>query len=196
MNLNSARQAWHDCAYNPSRGGISGLEERCLLGTSIQATDWGVTAGHAAHSTLAGWIQSAIARLHPQLRVFGDFMYGALQDDSVREAAENVVYGYTLSRSPRMTTVKRVKLEFMVKGVAHRYRYMHQGGQSANPDPLSKPETFRAWLFEHYGLRLQSSAWARDWEPLVQICFECCEDLDRRALVPVAAVMYRMKSAA
>lgn len=73
---------------------------------------------------------------------------------------------------------------------------MHQGWQSANLDPLSKPETFRAWLFERYSLRLQSTAWTRDWEPIIQICFECCEDLDRLALGPVAAVIYRMKSAA
>jgi len=196
MNLNSARQAWHDSSYNRSRSGLVGLEERCQLGTAIQTTDWGVTARHAEHSTLAGWIQSAIAKLHPQVRVFGEFMYASDRHDDIREAAEEVIYGLTLSKTPRMTAAKKDKALYVVKGVMHRYQYMHQGGQSANPDPLSKPEIFRAWLFDHYGVRLNSVQWTREWEGLIQLCFECCEDVDRMALSPVAAVIYQMRSAA
>lgn len=196
MKLNSARQAWHDCTHNPSRGGLSGLEQRSLLGTAVQTTDRGVTADHAMHSTLAGWVQSAIARLHPQVQVFGEFMYGAGNDADIREAAEEVVFGLVLSKSPRMTAAKREKLEWVVKGVMRRYRYMHQGGQSANPDPLAKPEAFRAWLLDVYGARLESTNWERDWGGPVVLAFECCEDLDKKALSPVAAVIYQMKSAA
>lgn len=196
MKLNSARQAWHDCTHSPSRGGLSGLEQRSLLGTAVQTTDRGITADHAMHSTLAGWVQSAIASLHPQVRVFGEFMYAAGADADIREAAEEVVFGLVVSKSPRMTAAKREKLEWVVKGVVRRYRYMHQGGQSANADPLAKPEAFRAWLWAQYGVRLESCAWARDWEPAVQRAFECCEDIDRMALSPVAAVLYRMKEAA
>lgn len=196
MKLNSARQAWHDCTHNPSRGGLSGLEQRSLLGTAVQTTDRGITADHAMHSTLAGWVQSAISRLHPQVRVFGEFMYGAGNDADIREAAEEVVFGLVVSKSPRMTAAKREKLEWVVKGVMLRYRYMHQGGQSANADPLAKPEAFRAWLWEEYGVRLESCAWARDWEPFVQRIFECCEDIDRMALSPIGAVLYQMREAA
>ncbi|WP_372438737.1 hypothetical protein, partial [Pandoraea sputorum] len=70
------------------------------------------------------------------------------------------------------------------------------GGQSANPDPLSKPEVFRAWLFDHHGVRLASENWERDWQAFVKIAFECCEDVDRMALGPVAAAIYRMKNQA
>ena len=167
-----------------------------MLGTSIQTTDRGVTACHAEHSTLAGWIQSAIAKLHPQLRVFGDFMYAAARNDDVREAAQEMIYAMTLARAPRMTAAKKDKALYVVKGVMHRYQYMHQGGQSANPDPLNKPEVFRAWLYDRYGVRLDSTQWAREWEGLIQLCFECCEDLDRLALSPVAAAIYRLRAVA
>ncbi|WP_263264049.1 hypothetical protein [Pseudomonas sp. RIT-PI-S] len=196
MKLNSARQAWHDCAYNPSRGGLSGLAERSVLGTAVQTTDRGVTADHAMHNTLAGWVQSAIAKLHPQVQVFGEFMYGARSCDDIREAAEEVIFRMVQAKSPRMTAAKREKLEWVVKGVMRRYRYMHQGGQSANADPLAKPEAFRAWLWEEFGVQLESTNWDRDWGSAVTLIFECCEDLDRLALSPVAAVIYKMKSAA
>lgn len=193
MKINSARQAWHDCKYNPAPGQNSDVVQ---LGVVVQNTERGPTANHAVHGALAGHIQSAIARLHPQIRVFGDFMYAAEQSDDIREAAEEVVFLMVQSRSPRMTAAKREKLEFVVKGVMRRYQHMHQGGQSSNEDPLANAEKFRAWMLQVYGVRLESCAWARDWEPSIQRVFECCEDLDRMALSPVAAVIYQMKEAA
>ena len=193
MKINSARQAWHDCKYNPAPGQTSDVVQ---LGVVVQNTERGPTANHAVHGALAGHIQSAIARLHPQIRVFGDFMYAADRNDDIREAAEDVVFRIVVSKSPRMTAAKREKLEFVVKGVMRRYQYMHQGGQSANEDPFANPEKFRAWVWQFYGVRLESCAWARDWEPCIQRVFECCEDLDRMALSPVAAVIYQMKEAA
>ena len=193
MKIHSARQAWHDCNYNPAPGQSSDVVE---LGVVVQSTERGPTANHAIHGALAGHIQSAIARLHPQVRVFGDYMYAADQDDDVREAAEEVVFLMVQSRSARMTAAKREKLEFVVKGVMRRYRHMHQGGQSSNEDPLSNAEKFRAWLWQVFEVRLESCAWAREWEPSIQRVFECCEDLDRMALSPIAAIIYQMKEAA
>lgn len=193
MKINSARQAWHDCTYNPAPGQSSDVVQ---LGVVVQTTERGPTANHAVHSALAGHIQSAIARLHPQVRVFGEYMYAANRDDDIREAAEEVVFGMVVSKSKRMTAAKREKLEYVVKGVMRRYRYMHQGGQSANDDPLIKPEGFRSWLMAEYGVRLESCNWDRDWECFVRLTFDCCEDLDRMALSPVAAAIYQMKEAA
>jgi hypothetical protein len=193
MNINSARQAWHDCTYNPAPGQTSDVVQ---LGVVVQASERGPTANHAMHSALAGHIQSAIARLHPQVRLFGEFMYASNRDDDIREAAEDLVFGMVVSKSKRMTAAKREKLEYVVKGVMRRYRYMHQGGQSANEDPMIKPEKFRAWLLAEYGVRLESFNWDRDWESVVRLTFDCCEDLDRMALGPIGAVIYRMKDAA
>lgn len=193
MNINSARQAWHDCTYNPAPGQTSDV---VLLGVVVQATERGPTASHAMHSALAGHIQSAIAKLHPQVRAFGEYMYAAERDDDIREAAESLVFAMVVSKSKRMTAVKREKLEYVIKGVMRRYRYMHQGGQSANEDPMIKPEKFRSWLLAEYGLRLESFNWERDWEGVIRLIFDCCEDLDRMALSPIGAVIYRMKEAA
>lgn len=149
MQLNSARQAWHDCLYTAWDSQGAFIEQLGLLGAMVQTTDKQRSASHAVHQALAGRVQSAIGKLHSQVRSFGNFMYNPRLDDDTRETAEEVIFSLVQSKSPRMTAAKREKLEYVVKGVMTRYRYMHQGGQSANDDPLASPEGFRAWLDAH-----------------------------------------------
>lgn len=196
MKLNSARQAWHDCLYTAWDSQGSFIEQLGLLGAMVQTTAKQRSASHAVHQALAGRVQSAIGKLHSQVSAFGNFMYSPRLDDDTRETAEEVIFSLVQSKSPRMTAAKREKLEYVVKGVMTRYRYMHQGGQSANDDPLASPEGFRVWMDAHYGVRLESANWERDWGSFVRLAFDCCEDVDRMALGPVAAVIYEMKSAA
>ncbi|MGP0016866.1 hypothetical protein [Pseudomonas sp.] len=193
MKIKSARQAWHDCNYNPAPGQTS---DAAQLGVVVQKTERGPTADHAVHGALAGQIQSAIARLHYQLRAFGNAMYSAEPSDDDREEAEQAVFNLACSRVERMTASKRDRASYVAKGVFRRYRHMHQGGQSSNADPLIKPEVFRAWMKAEYGIKLQSAAWGRDWEPFVQLCFDACYDIDARALSPIGGVIYKMKEAA
>lgn len=196
MNLNSARQAWHDCLYTAWDSQGVFIEQLGQLGAMVQTTERQRHAGHAVHQALAGRVQSAIGTLPAHLQAFGSFMYAPRLDDDTKETAEERVFIMVQQRSPRMTAAKREKLEYVVKGVMARYRYMHQGGQSANDDPLATPEGFRAWMDAHYGVRLESSNWDRDWGGVVVLAFECCEDLDKEALSPVAAAIYEMKRAA
>ncbi|KWV85320.1 MULTISPECIES: hypothetical protein [Pseudomonas] len=193
MKINSARQAWHDCKYNPAPGQSSDAAE---LGVVVQSSERGPTANNAVHGALAGHIQSAIARLHYQLRAFGNAMYAAEPTDDDREEAEDAVFHLACSRVERMTSSKRERAAYVAKGVFRRYRYMHQGGQSSNPDPLIKPEIFRTWVEGEYGIKLPSAAWGRDWEPFVQLCFDACYDIDAKALSPIGGIIYKMKEAA
>lgn len=196
MQLNSARQAWHDCLHTPWDSQGVYIEQLGLLGTMIQTTEKQRKASHAVHQALAGGVQAAICKLPGRIKAFGHFMYAPRLDADTQEDAEEAVFIMVQQRSPRMTAAKREKLEYVVKGVMARYRYMHQGGQSANDDPLGAPESFRGWLHAHYGVKLASSAWARDWGSFIALAFECCEDVDKMALSPVAAVIYQMKEAA
>lgn len=196
MQLNSARQAWHDCYHVAWDSQGSFIEQLGLLGAMVQTTEKQRKANHAVHQALAGGVQSAISKLPGRIKAFGNFMYSPRLDADTQEDAEEAVFVMVQQRSPRMTAAKREKLEYVVKGVMARYRYMHQGGQSANDDPLASPEGFRAWLDAHYGVRLESSNWDRDWGGFVSLVFECCEDLDKEALSPVAAAIYEMRRAA
>lgn len=196
MQLNSARQAWHDCLYTAWDSQGSFIEQLGLLGAMVQTTDKQRSASHAVHQALAGGVQAAIFKLPSGLRAFGNFMYAPQSGDNEREVAEECVFSLAVARSSRMTAAKRERCEHVAKGVMFRYRRMHQGGQSSAQDPFASPEWFKRWIDEVYGVTLPSCAWARDWEPFVQICFEVCEDIDKRALSSVAAAIYEMKEAA
>lgn len=196
MQLNSARQAWHDCFYTAWDSQGSFIENLGMLGTIIQTTEKQRKASHAVHQALAGGVQAAIFKLPGSLRAFGNFMYAPSCSDDEREVAEEVIFGMAMARSGRMTAAKRERCEYVAKGVMFRYRRMHQGGQSSAQDPFASPEWFKRWIDEEYGVSLPACAWTRDWEPFVQICFEVCEDIDKRSLSPVAATIYEMKKAA
>ncbi|MCX2694305.1 hypothetical protein OO256_25490 [Pseudomonas sp. DCB_CB] len=196
MQLKSARQAWHDCLYTAWDSQGSFIEQLGLLGAMVQTTEKQRMASHAVHQALAGGVQSAIGQLASSIKAFGNFMYAPRLDADTQEDAEEAVFVMVQQRSPRMTAAKREKLEYVVKGVMARYRYMHQGGQSANPDPLESPEGFRAWMVAHYDVKLESTNWERDWAGFVRLAFECCEDLDKAALSPVAAAINEMRRAA
>lgn len=193
MKLLSARQAWHDCTYQHTR---CPLEPSRQLGDHVQARGRIVTANAAVHGAISGWIQSAIARLPAQFRVFGNFMYAPRTDArhaaDVSEAAEHVILQSVMCGFNRMTTAKQNKLEYVVKGVMRRYRHMHQGGQSANPDPLPNAERFRGWLLAEYGVKLESRNWTRDWVPAERLIFAACDEFDRRALGPIQEVINRI----
>lgn len=196
MQLNSARQSWHDCLYVPWDSQGVFIEQLGLLGAMVQTTEKQRKASHAVHQALAGGVQAAIFKLPASLRAFGNFMYAPGCTDDEREVAEEVVFGLAMAKSGRMTAAKRERCEYVAKGVMFRYRRMHQGGQSSAQDPFASAEWFKRWIDETYGVALPSCAWARDWQPFVQICFEVCEDIDKRALSPVAAAIYEMKEAA
>ena len=196
MQLNSARQAWHDCLHTPWDSQGVFIEQLGLLGTMVQTTEKQRKASHAVHQALAGGVQAAISRLTAHVKAFGNFMYSPRLDADTQETAEESIFIMVMQRSPRMTAAKREKLEYVVEGVMARYRYMHQGGQSANEDPLASPEGFRAWMDAHYGIALESRNWDRDWGEVIRLAFDCCEDLDKEALSPVAGAIYEMRRAA
>lgn len=194
MKLNSARLAWHDCYYSPGDSLAAFAIERARLGGAVQLSEFDGRTSRAVHQAIAGRIQQAINTLPRYVAAFGHWMYNPLAEDDHREMAEAVVFVRAYDRVERMTRKKWEKARYVAMGVLYRYRRMHQGGQSANIDPLGKPEMFRDWLEAMYGVRIRSEAWSREWAGFVGFCFEACDDLDREALAPVSAVIRVMNS--
>lgn len=194
MKLNSARHAWHDCYYSPGDSLAAFVMERARLGMAVQLSEFDGRTARAVHQAIAGRIQQAINTLPGYVAAFGHWMYNPLADDDHREMAEAAVFVRAYSNAPRMTKFKMERARYVAMGVLYRYRRMHQGGQSANDDPLVKPEQFRDWVDAVYGIKLASEAWTRDWAGFVELCFEACDDLDREALAPVSTVIRVMNS--
>lgn len=196
MRLNSARQAWHDAHYQPWDSVMAHAMELAKLGNAVQKTERNGATARAAHQAIAGRVQGAIHSLPGYVAAFGHHLYNPLATNDQRETAEAAVAVYAYDRHGRMTAKKAERAKYVAAGVLHRYRRMNQGGQGAMPDHLVAPEAFRAWLDDEYGVRLASESWDREWGGFIRLCFDVCNDIDRRALGPVAAVIEQMKDAA
>jgi len=196
MQLNSARQAWHDCLYTAWDSQGAFIENLGLLGAMVQTTQKQRKASHAVHQALAGGVQAAIGTLSEPLRVFGSWMYSPVENHDDREQAEELVFMAAYQAGPKMYAKKFEKARTVAAGVLHRYRRLHQGGQSEGIDPCPTPELFRAWLLAIHGLELSSEQWGREWEGFIDACFAACNDLDKQALVPVSRAITIMRDAA
>lgn len=196
MQLSSARKAWHDALYIPrdSQGAV--MQEMGLLGRMIQKTDKQSKAGRQVHQAVAAHIQRAIDTLPAHLKAFGNHMYSPMATADDAEEAHEAMFRVAYAAGPRMYAKKFEKARMVALGVLHRYRRIHQGGQSEGIDPCPTPEGFRAWLLHMLGLELDSRNWDREWQDFVEACFNACNDLDKAALVPVSSVIKIMKTAA
>lgn len=196
INLNSARLAWHDALYTPWDSQGAHIEQIGLLGCSVQKTEKSVNSRHAMHQSISARIQHAIDTLPAHLKAFGNFMYSPLATVDDKEEADDALFMSAYQAGPKMYAKKFEKARLVAQGVLHRYRRMHQGGQSEGVDPCPTPEAFRSWLLHVLGLELDSRNWDREWEEFVQACFAACNDLDKAALVPVSFAIKEMKIAA
>lgn len=192
MRLSTARSAWHDANYTFGASGLSFAIDCAELGASVQRSVRDGRTGKAADQVMSAYVQRAIGTLPAHLQCFGNWMYSPMATDDHREAAEATIFAIAYQQAGRMTARSRNRAQYVAAGVLFRYRRMHQGGQSSCADPLESPESFRDWLDGQYGVELPSTAWARDWEPFVQLCFNACNDLDKMALRPVATVVNEM----
>jgi hypothetical protein len=192
MKPMTARSAWHDAFYTPAASGLSFAIDNAMLGASIQRSERDSRTHRAADQVMCAYIQRAIGTLPYSLKCFGNWMYSPIACDDDKDEAEEAVFLLACRSAGRMTAKSLERAEYVAKGVLHRYRRMHQGGQSSCADPLASPEGFRKWLLDWHGLEMPSSAWERDWEPFVQACFDACNDLDKEALKPVSAVVGEM----
>lgn len=96
----------------------------------------------------------------------------------------------------KLTARKFEKARYVAMTVLHRYRRLHQGGQSEGINPLPSAEVMRKWVMEEFGVRLVGNQWARDRGVFESNCFEAYNRLDREALAPVSKAISLMKEAA
>lgn len=159
----------------------------------------------AIEGALRGRIQSAIGGLPSHLRAFGSFMYHPtlFKDSDITEATAEVVFRLAyINGKKKMYAKKMERARYVALGVLLRYRQRHQGGQSEGSDrighyhSLDKPEFFRKFLNDEYGVVLASEAWADEWGWFVQGCFDVCNDLDKQALASVARCIGLIKAEA
>lgn len=177
---------WNEYIYCPAI-----KQDRTGLNASIRK---------AAHQALAGHVQKAIGTLRPEFQAFGHHLYSPLATIDNMETAEALVWQWFESRRIyrgwRMTATKREKAMYVSRLCLHRYRRLNQGGQGEGIDPVPTAELFRQALDDVYGVELSSQNWSREWEPLIQLIDEACNDIDKQVLAPISELLTVMKNAA
>lgn len=180
-HLYSARAAWHD-AHDPHGA-------KRMAAYLMQSCERSALHKHMSQA-IAGQVQDAIQKIRPAYLIpFGNWLYSPAARPTEQYAAEDLVWLFARDRLPPLRKDKEQKGRIVAKGVLHRYRHMHQGGQGANTDPFPTGEAFRAHLKLKHGLELRSEAWSRDWGAIEQACFDVCAQLDAEALQAVAQVL-------
>lgn len=196
MNLNSARLAWHDALYTPWDSQGAHVEQIGLLGCSVQKTAKAVNSRRAMHQAVSARIQHAIATLPMHLQAFGNHMYSPLSSDDDKDEAQEALFRTAYAMGGKMTARKFEKARYVAQAVLHRYRRLHQGGQSEGIDPLPTVEKMRLWIWAQFDVELVGDQWARDWAEFVALCFDACNDLDKACLAPVSVAISSMKKVA
>jgi hypothetical protein len=63
----------------------------------------------------------------------------------------------------------------------------------SNPDPMSEPASFRSWLAERHGVRLDRRNWTRDWGGLIELQLDVAAQIDAMIIHLVAKVLYQQR---
>lgn len=192
MRLKSARQVWHDATKTDCRSSFEALMEVERLGVHVQTTAKSHANDQIARSTIAGHVLSAIDKLPTHVRAFGEYMYSAEPCSYSAQVALYAVFNSAVVCAKLNPAKKKAGLA-IAAALLEAYRLRHQGGQSAGIVMFPSARALREHVQSKAGITLDARNWSRDWEAFVQGCTDACDELDARALSPIAALLYRIK---
>lgn len=189
MKLISARQAWRDALHESRDSVLASAAERAKLGKRGHV--FGETMpsmrdsnGRCAHMLAAGLVQSAIGTLPKPLQHFGHALYSPVATGQDMNIAHALVWltvdldGYTAKR--------REVAYWMALAAIRSHLAVVSGREGWGPSRVC--EFVQDW----YGTKVSVSHWARDWAEIWTIIASAVDQLDAKALKPVAAVIVRM----
>lgn len=186
MKLNSARQAWHDCYYSTSKCQMDVNIELARLGAYVQHSSKLNTCNAAAHQVQAGLIQSAIARLPPPLQMLGHWLYAP--NGFIPAGAENIVWKTLAILCGLGVNDEDSDHWYLARCSMHRYRELAW----QRPDEVSEfrsPRQIKKWLWEQHGIDIETRRWGRDYGRFWDRALRQLDELDKKALVPIQAVI-------
>ncbi len=192
MRLIGARQAWHDAFHDSTPSALAVAADKATLGKRGRVANETFpsrqeTNGRCAHMLASGLVQSAIATLPKPLQHFGHALYSPVGNGQDLNIAHALVWFTTelQAMSPRRQAVAY----WMAMAAFNSHRGMVWGGEGWGPG--------RVCLFvqDWYGYRVDASNWSRDWAVVWETLAKTIDELDAKALRPVAAVVKQHKAA-
>ncbi|HHS7808283.1 TPA: hypothetical protein ACTQYX_000767 [Pseudomonas putida] len=189
MKLINARQAWREALHESRDSVMAAAQERIKLGKKGRVVGETMPSmrdsnGRCAHMLAAGLVQSAIGTLPKPLQHFGHALYSPVANGQDINVAHALVWltvdldGYPAKR--------REVAYWMALAAIKSHQAAVNGREAWGPGRVA--EFVQDW----YGTKFAVSHWARDWAPVWAIIARAVDQLDAKALKPVAAVIVRM----
>lgn len=189
MKLISARQAWREALHESRDSVLAAAAEKVKLGKRGRVIGETMPSmrdsnGRCAHMLAAGLVQSAIGTLPKPLQHLGHALYSPVANGQDINVAHALVW---LTVELDDCTAKRREVAYWMALAAIKSHQAAVNGREAwGPGRVS--EFVRDW----YGTKVSVANWARDWAAIWSAIASTVDQLDAKALKPVAAVIVRM----
>ncbi|MFC0666233.1 hypothetical protein ACFSKY_00055 [Azotobacter chroococcum] len=207
MKLISARQAWGDAYHHSQKSILEAAAQRAELelkkdrirakriekGRQVMPaneTRWGVdhSIARCEHMLAAGLVQSAIATLAPPLQHLGHFLYSPIATGIDQNRAHSYLYFST--DLPKMHKSRQETAYWLALAALYSWRGMVSGQEEWWPAKIA------GFLSDYGGVKIYVSQWARDWADTWEAFLSKVNELDAKALAPVANVVQKQREAA
>ncbi|WNW10112.1 hypothetical protein RRX38_02765 [Pseudomonas sp. DTU_2021_1001937_2_SI_NGA_ILE_001] len=189
MRLVSARQAWRDALHESRDSVLAAAAERAKVGKRGYVAGETMPSmldsnGRCAHMLAAGLVQQAISTLPKPLQHFGHTLYSPVATGQDLNIAHALVW---FTAELPVLSAKREEVGYWMALAAIK---SHQAVISDREGwgPARVCEFVRDW----YGVRISVANWARDWAGIWAAILVAVDQLDAKALRPVAQVVARM----
>ncbi|WP_299202545.1 hypothetical protein [uncultured Amphritea sp.] len=138
----------------------------------------------AAHQVMAGHIQRAISKLPPPLQMLGHWLYAP--DGVFPDSNENAIWQMVALLSD--ITDPECDEWYLARCALHCYKQNVWGRDSE----LNKARAIGEWLYEQHGVDINSRRFSVKYGIAWDRIRGVIDDLDKRALMPVARVVWLM----
>ena len=189
MRLISARQAWREALHESRDSVLAAAQERIKLGKRGRVVGETMPSmrdsnGRCAHMLAAGLVQSAIGTLPKPLQHFGHALYSPVATGQDINVAHALVW---LTVDLGECTAKRREVAYWMALAAIK---SHQAAVNGR-EPWG-PGRVVEFVYDWYGTKVSVANWARDWAAIWAAIASTVDQLDAKALKPVAAVIVKM----
>ena len=189
MRLISARQAWREALHESRDSVLAAAQERIKLGKRGRVIGETIPSmrdsnGRCAHMLAAGLVQSAIGTLPKPLQHFGHALYSPIANGQDINVAHALVW---LTVDLGECTAKRREVAYWMALAAIKSHQAAVNGREA-----WGPGRVAEFVHDWYGTKVSVSHWARDWSAIWAAIASTVDQLDAKALKPVAAVIVKM----
>lgn len=189
MKLVSARQAWRDALHESRDSVLAAAAERAKVGKRGYVAGETMPSmldsnGRCAHMLAAGLVQQAIGTLPKPLQHFGHTLYSPVANGQDLNIAHALVW-FT-AELPKLSARKEEVGYWMALAAIKSHQAVISDREGWGPARVCE------FVLDWYGVKIGVNNWTRDWAGIWAAIMAAVDQLDAKALRPVAKVIARM----